>query len=195
MNILYLHGFGSRFSGTSPKCKLLSEIGTVYGCDIDYTKHRGIIKENIETYILNQFRMGNEIDMIIGTSMGGYMANVVGVSLGLPFVMINPSISPYTSLCKRVGTHTDFYGNQYTLEQEVVDSYKTFDTPSIGGCGFVILDRDDELFDYTVTQKSLKYRTKIFDGGSHRFDHMEESLPLIEAFFNQNFISSGMDVN
>ncbi len=51
MNILYIHGFGSNFDGTSPKVSALKTLGTVTGLDIDYTKSHDEIFESITNHI------------------------------------------------------------------------------------------------------------------------------------------------
>ena len=49
--------------------------------------------------------------------------------------------------------------------------------------GMVLLDLADELLDSQATLDALGQHTTVhtFAGGSHRFSHMEEALPLIEA--------------
>ena len=45
----------------------------------------------------------------------------------------------------------------------------------------MILDLGDEILDARETIKKYqgKVALKIFEGGSHRFDHMEEAMPEI----------------
>jgi len=72
LNILYLHGFGSSFDPHKAKVAKLTELGTVTGPDIDYTKTYSDIKEVIENFISN---IPKSIDLIVGTSMGGWLAS------------------------------------------------------------------------------------------------------------------------
>ena len=85
MNILYIHGFGSKYDPEHEKIKTLESIGTVFGVDVDYT--RGF-RSCFET-IMDVFLTGS-VDLVVGTSMGGYMASHVGAESGTPFVAINP---------------------------------------------------------------------------------------------------------
>jgi len=183
MNILYIHGFGSHFNKQSEKVLGLSEIGTVFGVDIDYTKTFPEIKRSILQAVTD-----NDIDLLVGTSMGGFCSSVVGESLGIPFVAINPVLSPEQSLSKYIGEGVTFSGEPYTLNKETLSSYPSF---ALNGCGFILLDRGDELIDAEQTQRALEthYRTKIFAGGNHRFTHIKESLAEIKSFSdNASFI-------
>jgi len=180
MNILYIHGFGCHFNKHSEKVLGLSEIGMVFGVDIDYTK----TCPDIERSIL-QAAMNNDIDLLVGTSMGGFCSSVAGESLGIPFVAINPVLSPKQSLSKYIGEGVTFSGEPYTLNKETLSSYPSF---ALNGCGFILLDRGDELIDAEQTQRALEthYRTKIFAGGNHRFTHIKESLGDIKDFVDNS---------
>jgi predicted esterase YcpF (UPF0227 family) len=179
MNILYLHGFGSKFDPTSNKIVQLKTITeNVFGVDIDWAK------PPIDTIsFIAQYIRENDIELIVGTSMGGWGAAVLGNMLGIPFVAINPAIEPNISLLKYVGESVDYYGNQYTLTKEIVEEY--FLMP-FGGCGLILLDNGDEVIDpaTTIHKYSKEYLIVIFEGGNHRFLHMEEALPYIKKFLN-----------
>lgn len=66
MNILYTHGFGSRFDANGDKVKELSTIGTVLGVDVDYSKGSEDVVDKVRDVIQH-----NHIDLIVGCSMGG----------------------------------------------------------------------------------------------------------------------------
>lgn len=180
MNIMYLHGFGSNFDPESNKVKMLSTIGNVSGIDIDYTESYDLIVRQIINAIID-----NDSDLIVGTSLGGYFANAVGVKSGIPFVMINPAVDPKNQLKKYVGSGIDFTGKKYTLTKDTINGY----APALKDpCGILLLDEGDEVIDSAETVKYFKgaYYTTGFAGGSHRFDHMEDSLFIISSFYNTN---------
>ncbi|MEO1945163.1 MAG: YqiA/YcfP family alpha/beta fold hydrolase, partial [Candidatus Thioglobus sp.] len=54
-----------------------------------------------EKLCLESIKLG--IDLLVGTSMGGYMVAAIGDKLGVPFVAINPAIEPRESLKKTPG--------------------------------------------------------------------------------------------
>lgn len=176
MNIHYIHGFASSFDPTSTKIQALSQLGPVGGQNLDYTRPT---EQLIEAALANA--PWESIDLIAGTSMGGWLAAVLGTRLGKPFVAINPSIAPQNTLGKYIGSGVDFQGQPYELTEAVVGSY--FDIPKTGN-GLILLDEQDEVIDARATEGALKdhYPVVMFPGGNHRFAHMEEALPLIREF-------------
>ena len=187
MNILYVHGFGSQFDETSNKIQSLKDLGTVFGVNIDYTRSK---HELFEELCLVAIELG--IDLLVGTSMGGYMAAAVGDKLGIPFVAINPAIKPDEPLKKYLGTHKTYYGEPYTLSEETTCTFGSIETT---GCGLILLDKGDDVIPYQDTKQLLEkhYSVKVFEGGSHRFEHMSESISLIDDFYFQAGLVYGLD--
>ncbi len=125
-----------------------------------------------------------DIDLLVGTSMGGYLVAAIGDTLGVQFVAINPAINPSKSLQKYLGTHKTYYGEPYTLSEETI---RTFDGIETTGCGLILLDKGDDVIPYQDTKQLLDkhYSVKVFKGGSHRFEHMSEAIPLVDDFYFQ----------
>jgi len=181
MNILYIHGFGSRFDPASEKVQILGELGTVYGVDLDYSQPFSELYAIVEQAILD-----NEIDLLVGTSMGGWTVAEIGTDCAIPFVAINPARNPRVALRRYLGTHTDYTGREYTLTEDVLTDYSPF--PLIEGArGIVLLDSGDEVIDSSLTHRTVRdaYPTFVFEGGNHRFEHMAESLHLIRIHFGR----------
>jgi len=78
--IVYLHGLESEAGGT--KVSFLAEKGMVYAPAMNY-----------ETLDLNEFifTLGMP-DLIIGSSMGGYVADIIGSQLGVDVLLFNPAL-------------------------------------------------------------------------------------------------------
>ena len=78
--IVYLHGLESEPGGT--KVSFLAEKGMVYAPAMDYV-----------TLDLNEFifTLGMP-DLIIGSSMGGYVADIIGSQLGVDVLLFNPAL-------------------------------------------------------------------------------------------------------
>lgn len=110
--------------------------------------------------------------------MGGGLASILGSEIGIPFVAINPVIDPSRSLKKHVGQGLDHQGEPYELTSAVVSSYYPF---ARNGSGLILLDEGDEVIDWQDTHRKLEgyFPVHVFPGGSHRFEHMDASLPLI----------------
>lgn len=184
-NLLYIHGFASRFDVNSEKIKHLSKFFGVNGIDIDWTKEPEINLDTIKKFILD-----NDIDAVIGTSLGGWASAVVGNRLGIPFISINPSIDPQITLKKYIGTNNDYSGGTYTLTENIINQYFPFPN---NGCGLILLDLGDNVIDVNKTINNLKNEFNIitFEGGNHRFTHIEDSIELIKSHLEDSEIVYG----
>jgi len=178
MNIMYLHGFGSKFDPNSTKILQLSELGDVDGFEIDYTLGEELVIEQSVAQIMNK-----DVDLLVGTSMGGWLAAKLSNILSIPFTAFNPVILPSDTLQKYIGEHTDFCGKEYFLDDHTVNQFTKI---SDSGYGLVFLDEGDELIDSSVSKKTLEqyYRVISYTGGCHRFEHIPESISIIEKFLN-----------
>ena len=94
--ILYLHGLESEQGGT--KVSFLATKGTVYAPAMDY-----------ETLDLDEFihTLGMP-DLIIGSSMGGYVADVIGSRLGVDVLLFNPALHN-----REIAVNHEYYNNPY----------------------------------------------------------------------------------
>jgi len=185
--IVYLHGFGS--TGNNSKVNVLAEyLGTnVYSPtypsnDIDTAID--IVSNLIETY-----RKENEPLMVIGSSMGGFIANYIGRKYGAKIVLINPALSVANTLADFIGKNKNFYtGAVYNLTAEHIaefDKYKTA-SPVNGNGTLVLLNAGDEVIDYTDAVKFYKGNAdvRVFEGGDHKFSNMHDALPIIKDYLN-----------
>lgn len=179
MNILYVHGFGSHYDPNDTKIKILEMLGTVVGANVDYCNGFRDVFESVLEIVLT-----SDIDLIVGTSMGGYMAAHVGAKTGVPFVALNPTIEPGETLQRYVGVFIDFAGNDRCLTEVTVENYPVIIQE---GCGLVLLDSGDEVLNANTTQNLLSdvFNVKVFPGGAHRFTHLEEALPDIKVHMSQ----------
>lgn len=81
--ILYLHGLESKQGGA--KVEYLSAHHYVYAPAIKYS----------EPNLLEQIISSIEVfkpDVIIGSSMGGYLANELSIKFGIPAILLNPAL-------------------------------------------------------------------------------------------------------
>lgn len=170
--LLYIHGFGSKVDPDSDKQIALRKIASVTAFAPDYAKQYSDVLHDVINLTFNA-------DLLVGTSMGGFLVSRLSELTGKPFVAINPVLSPQTTLKKYLGTHQDYYGRTFTITQAIVESYPDF-LPSQKG--LVLLDLEDELIDSRATKSALMSQMSVraFEGGNHRFAHMEEALPLIQ---------------
>ena len=94
--IVYLHGLESEPGGT--KVSFLSSKGMVYAPAMNY-----------ESLNLHEFILTLGIpDLIIGSSMGGYVADVIGSRLGVDVLLFNPALHS-----REIAVNHEYYSNQY----------------------------------------------------------------------------------
>ncbi len=172
MKILYLHGFASAVKKSSKKYDELSKIGEVVPFAPDYCQ--GFDQVMKDTLV---FAAAGNIQGIVGTSMGGYTASHIAAQLKVPFVAINPSITPSQTLKKYIGKHQNYDGSSYELKLAHVGSYPDFNTTARG---LIIVSALDEVIPAKDTQAFAKEKQLPIiscNYGDHRF---EDISPLIE---------------
>ena len=81
--VLYLHGLESKQGG--PKVDFLTKEFCVYAPEMDY--------KDPELNIKMFFTMQDfQPDLIIGSSMGGYVADILAQKYGVPAILFNPAV-------------------------------------------------------------------------------------------------------
>lgn len=195
MKFIYIHGFNSGFDANSPKIKELENIGTVVGMTYDSFAPMQTILAQLEAQLEAIFTHYDFMEGLafIGTSLGGFFADQMCRKYHIPAIAINPCHTPDILLADMVGKEMTNYitGKTNTLTKEVLETYENQDmaqpAPYEGQIqSMIILDMGDEVIDSRLTFSTLvDYTTvKCFEGGSHRFDHMSESLTDIEKYVN-----------
>ena len=120
--ILYLHGLESGQGGY--KVDFLSTKGMVYAPEMNY-----------ESLNLHEFILTLGIpDLIVGSSMGGYVADVIGSRLGVDVLLFNPALHS-----REIAVNHEYYNNKYKrtiilgTEDDVIDPELTKKLWSIHG--------------------------------------------------------------
>jgi len=137
--IVYLHGLESEAGG--PKVSFLAENNMVYAPKIDY-----------KTFDLNEFILTIGMpDLIIGSSMGGYVADIIGSILGVDVLLFNPALHS-----RPMDIEYEYYNNCYKRT--------------------IVLGGKDKIIDPEVTKKVWSA-----DGNEATYieiDHMGHRTPL-----------------
>ena len=81
--VLYLHGLESKQGG--PKVEFLANEFCVHAPAMDYTDPYLAVKV---AHIMENFQP----DLIIGSSMGGYVADILAEKSGTPAILFNPAL-------------------------------------------------------------------------------------------------------
>ncbi|WP_417236213.1 YqiA/YcfP family alpha/beta fold hydrolase [Bizionia paragorgiae] len=132
MNILYLHGLMS--SNQSVKIDWLKEKHTVFNPLLKYKESGQSIFADLEELIEN-----NTIDLIIGSSMGGYLGFHLGNRYQIPTLLFNPALAKES---------------EFKPEVKIVDNTSILHT--------LVLGQDDEVVIPSQTLQFLKANNTNF---------------------------------
>lgn len=176
--ILYIHGFAS--CGDSNKTKLLRENFNGVLCpDVPVDPDEAIA-------FLQKLIIANNIDLIIGSSLGGFYASYFAEKFEIKTVLLNPSTQPFLTLAPYVGENTFFCSGesfQWTKDHVAKLWSYAISQNSIKSPVLVLLQKGDEVLDYTKAQEVYKnYEVIIQEGGNHRFENLDEYLGKIREF-------------
>lgn len=173
MNIVYIHGFASAVKPSHEKYDALAALGKVHPIAPDYTQALPNIIQAVDAFCRNIGR----VDLVIGTSMGGYTAASIGNKLGIPFVALNPSIKPSLSLAK--------YQLDYPELKNVLNSYPDFDISNTSRLGRVFVNLGDTVINPNDTVRFMQannIQVVVLDGGCHRFANIHDVITPITQF-------------
>ncbi len=106
-NILYLHGLDSKIS--AEKRGVLEKFGTVYAPDLNYYEDSHAVETILKYY------PGLDIDVIIGSSMGGFAGYYVADALKRPALLFNPALQK-----RSVNQHIPLFQNSCNSLKEIV---------------------------------------------------------------------------
>ena len=198
--IIYLHGFNSasldkegRLLVNKPKLAVLQAFCQeqqikLVAPNVDYRDFEGLVEDQLMAW--NQLIDQGFQVVFMGSSMGGFASEYLAMKTGSPAIMINPVISPTNLLPQFIGVTTNAEtGINYQWSLEHCHSYSVFEQHLIQSnrvfTRLVLLDMGDELLDSTVSLQHYRSLGQVlnYEGGSHSFEHMQESLPSLKGLF------------
>lgn len=180
--LLYIHGFGSCGRGNKIDC-LRDHFGTDEVLSPDLLPDPEAAVELLEGLIA-----ANPVDLLVGSSLGGYYAEWLNGQHRIPSVLINPSTQPYRTLASLVGPNRDWCsGKIFHWTSEYLEKLRRFRRPDPGQGEryLVLLQTSDEVLDYRLAAERYRGQEVVIEeGGNHRFENLAEYLPRIERFRN-----------
>lgn len=183
--ILYLHGFSS--GGASSKAQqlrqLLAPVEIVSPTYPSHDPHSGL--PQLDALVRHYFPVGAA--RLIGSSLGGYYAQYLASRYrDARIVLINPALQPET-LRTAIGNHINMVTGEpfeFTREQHAALAEYDVTADTVSGRCFVLLDASDEVIDcrYAAQKYETYGHVRVFADGSHRFEHLAESVDMIREF-------------
>ena len=176
--ILYIHGFAS--CGRGNKSLLLkSHFGAenVIAPDLPPSPMDAIalIEGILET---------TPVDLLIGSSLGGYYATHLAEKYRMKAILINPSTQPWETLAAYTGWQKRFCDEEvFEFKAVYLEQLKLLQTDPQMGRYLLLLQSEDEVLDYTKAQSLYnKHKIIVEYGGNHRFENLDEYISMIEKF-------------
>ncbi|KAA0015366.1 alpha/beta fold hydrolase [Salinicola corii] len=188
--LLYLHGFNS--SSASPKARLVkAACGALarheerrLACLTPDLSHRPDLALQQAEAALEV--LGCEDTLLVGSSMGGFLATLLAERYGLRAVLINPAVQPARFVGDYLGQTlvNDASGECFTIDNSYFDQLTALQWERIVHPTryLLLLGSDDETLDCRDALRAYAgSRTLIHPGGDHGFDVLHEYLPALFA--------------
>jgi len=179
--ILYLHGFAS--CGEGNKSSLLKAhfgADNVIAPDLPPSPIDAI--DTIEKILGS-----SKINILIGSSLGGYYATVLAEKYRMKAMLLNPSTQPWETLSTYAGWQKRFCDEEvFEFKSVYLEQLKMLQTDPDKGTYLLLLQSGDEVLDYTKAQSLYnKHKVIVEYGGNHRFENLDEYISMIEKFINK----------
>lgn len=183
--VLYLHGFNS--GSASPKARLMQAACQALPedslpCDTPQLPDRPLAAyRHAET----RLEALGQRPLLVGSSMGGFLATCLAERYGLDAVLINPAVRPARLVEGWLGQS---FVNPYTQESFTVESAHRDELEGLTPASIVperyllLLGTRDETLDCRDAFEAYRgCRTILHPGGDHGFSALAEYLPAILA--------------
>ncbi|HEX4869263.1 MAG TPA: YqiA/YcfP family alpha/beta fold hydrolase [Moraxellaceae bacterium] len=128
---------------------------------------------------------------VIGSSLGGFYANILAARHGLRAVLVNPAVHPHRVMRHYIGLQRNYYthlvsmvtpGHFRWLEHMEV-------RPPYPERLWVLLETGDETLDYRLAERFYAdSHLDITPGGSHAYEGFVDKLPAIWEFLSKKTV-------
>lgn len=189
MIIFVLHGFASATpNDNSAAMKEMYPDATVVNLNYEFDPDVGMKQVvNDVNVVINKNPYEQEI-YFIGCSLGGFVARYLAYVYASSAIALNPAVFPEESLTRWLGQNTNYKTDvTFELTEENVRNYAKYHAPEGTVPTLVLLDEADDVIDSAATAKHFNDKAEVhmFPGGSHRFEHLRDSKPIIDRFMNE----------
>ena len=176
--ILYIHGFGS--CGEGNKSKILKEHfkSDVISPDLPFSP-------KVAVNFLENIIKNSKIDLLVGSSLGGYYAIYLSEKYQKKAVLINPSLKPYITLMPYIGKNRRFCDDfEFVWKKSYIKELLEFSIKDLTLKNYlVLLQSRDEVLDFREALNIFMGAKVVVEyGGNHRFENLEDYLSMIENF-------------
>lgn len=187
--ILYVHGFNSAGGGAKavaitkqfPKYKVLSPT-------FNYKDFKSVLKQ------LNSLFLMNKINLVVGTSLGGFFALYAAAKHNVKCVAINPVTDPSATLTPILGEQRNYMTKErYIVTAADIKPYEDFAKgefltiqPTNDNFCFLLSEDDELLGDHHYLEQKYPqcHNFRYFTGFGHRFNTHKPIFQAIEELLS-----------
>lgn len=123
---------------------------------------------------------------VIGSSLGGFYASVLGESRQWRTVVINPAVDPARDLADRIGNTTMWHSEEsFEFRAEYVDELRQVTPGKLANLDqtMALIAKGDEVLDWReMRARYLGSHITLVEGSDHAFSEFEQHLPSIGRF-------------
>lgn len=183
MSILYIHGFASCGAGNKVHA-LQKQFGeaNVISPHLSPEPRQALAQ-------LEEIISSHQVELLVGSSLGGYYAEYLQGRFKIPAVLVNPSTRPFNTLKKYTGINKNWCtGEEFEWKDEYVDQLLDLKraAPAREEHYLVLLQTEDEVIDYRYAESRYEnFRVIVEDGGNHRFENLHEYTQRIADFLQE----------
>lgn len=185
--VLYLHGFNS--GSDSPKARLMRAAcarvvhrGVVLPCLTPQLPHRPRAALDVAEAALAELGPNT---LLVGSSMGGFLATCLAERHDLAAVLINPAVQPARLVGEWLGADfvNDYTGERFAIEAAHRDELTELMPAQLSPERYLLLigSADETLDCRDALEAYAGCRTLIVPGGDHGFSHLAEHLSAVLA--------------
>lgn len=186
--LIYLHGFLS--SPRSHKAQLLGAYLQQRHPSVVYRvpalpEEPGAALEVAVAVIKEALDEGFGRVGLVGSSMGGFYASVLGECFDLPVVLVNPAVRPHRRIDRYYAEQVNPYsGRRFTLgPRDTADLAAMLPEVVTPSRYWLLLQTGDEVLDYReAVDFYAGCRQTVEEGGDHQFQGFERHLSGVVEF-------------
>lgn len=184
--IVYAHGF--RSASRSVKALQLAAYVAQHHIDVDLVTPDLSFDPAVALDQLSRACAGATAEelVVIGSSLGGFYAAVLAEKTGCRAMLLNPSIRPFVTLEKYLGTQTNMYtGETFAFTRQHITALREVfvPRPTRPSRMLLIVETGDEVLDYREAVQYCEGATQIVvEGGDHALQSFIEHIPAVLEF-------------
>jgi predicted esterase YcpF (UPF0227 family) len=186
-HLLYLHGF--RSSPQSTKARLTGTWVARHRPDLVWCCPQLPASPRAAMQLVLDRVAGWPVHTMaaIGSSLGGFYAELVARRAGCKAVLLNPAVDPARDLAGHVGENRAWHSDeQFDFRAEYIDELrelqKAAGVPSPHDC-YAVIAKGDELLDWREMTAACAHCTiKLLEGSDHALSDYERHLPDVLRF-------------